>query len=195
VDGHPNLLGRNEPDPPGDRTRKRFRLANFTGAGYDKGRPAAVQALWLLISGAVVTRWWCPLGLRIAVLRAFGASLAPGVIIRHNVKIHWPWKLTVGADTWIGEDVWILNLEPVNIGHDTCISQGVLICTGSHDQTSPSFEFDNAPISIGDHVWIAARATVLRGVTIGDQVTVGATSLVTGDVASRQTVLAPRGYK
>lgn len=171
--------------------RQNFSLEAFTGAGYDKGRPVWVQASWLACSGLVATRWWCPRKLRVALLRAFGASIAPGTVIRHNVRIHWPWKLTVGANTWIGDGAWILNLEPVTIGSDSCISQEAMLCTGSHDRTSPSFEFDNAPIVVGDHVWIAARATILRGVTIGDSATVGATALVTRDVAAGQTVLAP----
>lgn len=170
-----------------------FYLGAFTGAGYRKGRPLVVQAMWLLISGLVLTRWWCPNRLRIATLRLFGASVGRGVLVRHNVKIHWPWKLTIGDDSWIGEGVWILNLEPVTIGANTCLSQQVLLCTGSHDRRSPSFEFDNGPISIGDHVWVAARACVLRGVVIGDGVTVGAGALLSRDVPSGQTVLAPLG--
>jgi putative colanic acid biosynthesis acetyltransferase WcaF len=79
----------------------------------------------------------------------------------------WPWKLTVGENTWIGEDAWILNLEPVTIGHDVCISQGVFVCAGSHDMTSATFEYDNGPIAIGDEVWVGAQAMILRGVTVG----------------------------
>jgi putative colanic acid biosynthesis acetyltransferase WcaF len=67
----------------------------------------------------------------------------------------------------------------------------VLLCTGSHHHDSPTFEFDNAPISIGDGVWVAARATVLRGVRIGDNATVGACALVVKDVAEGATLLAP----
>lgn len=170
----------------------RRHLAGFTGAGYDKGRGPAAQVAWLAVSGAVVRRWWCPLPLRIALLRAFGAEVDPSAVIRHSVKIHWPWKLRVGAHTWIGEETWILNLEPVDIGKDVCVSQGVLLCTGSHDRHSPTFEFDNAPISIGDGAWVAARATVLRGVQIGADAVVGATALVTHDVGASEVVLAPR---
>jgi putative colanic acid biosynthesis acetyltransferase WcaF len=136
-------------------------------------------------------QWWCPNSLRTAILRKFGASLGEGVLIRHDVKIHWPWKLTVGEHSWIGEGSWILNLEPVTVGANTCISQGVLLCAGSHDRRSPTFEFDNAPIWIGDSVWIAARATVLRGVRIADGVTVGATALISRDVPAGATVLSP----
>ena len=173
--------------------RNEFSLASFTGQGYDKGRPAWAQALWLLVSGCIISHWWCPNAIRVAVLRLFGATIGRGVLVRHNVRIHWPWKLNVGDSTWIGEGVWILNLEKVSIGSNTCLSQGVFVCTGSHDRRSPSFEFDNGPIRIGDHVWIAARATILRGVSIGDGVTVGATSLVTRDVPAGKTILAPSG--
>jgi putative colanic acid biosynthesis acetyltransferase WcaF len=128
--------------------------------------------------------------LRTTILRWFGATIAPGVLIRHEVKIHWPWKLTVGEHSWIGEGSWILNLEPVTIGSNSCISQGVLLCTGSHDRNSPTFEFDNAAIWIGDSVWVAARATVLRGVTIHDGATIGATALVSRDVPAGATVLS-----
>lgn len=154
-------------------------LAGFTGDGYDKGRGVPWQIAWMLASGFLTTRWWCPLKIRIAVLRAFGATIGNGVLIRHNVRIHWPWKLTVGDNSWIGEQAWILNLEPVTIGSNVCISQGVLLCTGSHDRDSPTFEFDNSPIAIGSGVWIATRATVLRGVRIGSGSTVGAHQVVT----------------
>ena len=176
-----------------DVYRNRFSLADFTGQGYDKGRPKFIQALWLLTSGCLVSRWWCPNYLRIKVLRAFGATIGSGVLVRHNVEIHWPWKLKIGENSWIGSGVWILNLEEVSIGANTCLSQGVLVCTGSHDRRSPSFEFDNAPIAIGDHVWVCARATILRGVSIEDGVTIGATSLITRDVQAGRTVLALAG--
>lgn len=174
--------------PRGDR----FSLGYFTGENYSKGRSWPVQLLWMAASRYITMQWWCPNRLRIAVLRALGARIGAGTIIRHDVKIHWPWKLEIGEHTWIGESAWILNLEPVTIGSNTCVSQGVLLCTGSHDRFSPTFEFDNGPIAVGNAVWIAARATILRGVHVADGATVGATALVTGDVAAGATVLAPR---
>ncbi len=166
-------------------------MSAFSGKGYDRGGSTVKQIAWLLTSGLVLSHWWCPPKVRAQVLGMFGADLGANVFIRHRVRIHWPWKLSVGDNTWIGEGVWILNLEPVRIGANTCISQDVLLCTGSHDHTSASFEFDNAPITIGDGVWVAARATVLRGVNIADNATVGATALVVKDVAAGEVVLAP----
>lgn len=172
-------------------TGNRFRLADFTGRGYEPGRPFLTQVAWLSMRW-IVMKWWFPNRLRVVALRSFGARIGDGVRIRHDVRIHWPWKLDVGAYSWIGESVWILNLERVTIGSNSCISQGVLLCTGSHDRRSETFEFDNADITIGDSVWVAARATILPGVRIGDGATVGATALVTSDVAADTTVLAPQ---
>jgi len=167
-------------------------LRDFTGDNYSRGRPLPVQLLWMVVSRSVTMRWWCPNRVRVLLLRGFGARIGSGTLIRHDVRIHWPWKLIVGRDTWIGESAWILNLEPVTIGSNTCISQDVLLCTGSHDRLSPTFEFDNAPIFIGDSVWIAARATILRGLRVGDGATIGATALVVDDVPESATILPPR---
>lgn len=133
--------------------------------------------------------------LRIGVLRAFGADIGHGVVFRHRVRVHWPWKLRVGNDSWVGEDVWILNLEEVDIGNNVCVSQSVFLCTGSHDRRSATFEFDNAKIVIEDDAWVAARATVLRGSVIGRGAVVGATALVTGRVEPGTVVMAPRATR
>lgn len=172
-------------------TTLRRNLGAFTGAGYDKGRNILWQTAWNLVSSCVVTQWWCPAGLRATILRAFGASIGRNTNIRHHVRIHWPWKLAVGDRSWIGEQTWILNLEPVTIGADVCVSQDVFLCTGSHDRRSPSFEFDNAPITVGDGSWVAARAVVLRGTSIGADSVIGATALVTRDTAQGEVLLAP----
>ena len=172
----------------------RRELSRFSGVGYDKGRAMVWQIGWFICDSTVFRRWWLPAAWRVAMLRRFGATIGEGVKIRHGVTIHWPWKLAIGDHSWIGVGAWILNLEPITIGTNTCISQGVLLCTGSHDRRSPTFEFDNGPINIGSGVWVATRATVLRGVTIGDGAVIGATALVTRDVAAGTTMTAPAGH-
>lgn len=49
-------------------------------------------------------------GIRVWVLRVFGAQIGRGVVIKPSVNIKYPWKLTVGNHCWIGEAVWIDNL-------------------------------------------------------------------------------------
>lgn len=175
------------------RVSETRQLAGFTGAGYDKGRPVFAQALWFAVMNLVWSKWWFPARLRPAVLRAFGAQVGTGVFIRHRVRVLWPWKLVVGDDCWIGEDAWLLNLEPITLGHDVCLSQGAFLCTGSHDRRSPTFEYDNAPIVVEDGAWVAAQALVLRGVTVGRNATVGARAVAAQDVPEGGVVLVAQG--
>jgi putative colanic acid biosynthesis acetyltransferase WcaF len=157
-------------------------LRAFSGAGYSAGRGKLWQAAWFATMNLVFMAWWCPKAWRPLLLRAFGAEVGERVFIRHRVRVLWPWKLHIGDDSWIGEDVWLLNLEPVTVGADVCLSQGAFLCTGSHDSRSPSFEYDNGPITVEDGAWVAAQALVLRGVTIGAGAVVGARGVVTRDV-------------
>ncbi|MFJ3697187.1 WcaF family extracellular polysaccharide biosynthesis acetyltransferase [Streptomyces sp. NPDC090052] len=157
-------------------------LPAFTLAGYDKGRGRLTQALWFAVMNTVFMAWFCPARLRVALLRAFGATVGEGVLIRHRVRVLWPWKLTVGDHTWIGEGAWLLNLEPVTLGAHVCVSQEALLCTGSHDHRAADFRYRNAPIVVKDGAWVAARATVLAGVTIGAQAVVAAGTVVHRDL-------------
>ena len=163
-------------------------LAGFSGLGYDKGRPAVVQALWFAAQNLLFAAWWFPASLRPKLLRLFGASVGEDVFIRHRVRVLWPWKLCIGDHTWIGEGAWLLNLEPIEIGNDVCISQEAFLCTGSHDVSSPTFEYDNAPIRIEECAWIGARSMVLRGVTIGRASVVSAGARVSKDVPPQALV-------
>ncbi|MEL4505640.1 DapH/DapD/GlmU-related protein [Luteococcus sp. H138] len=168
------------------------RLAEFTGKGYDKGRSPLVCAAWALAAEPLTRSVLCPPAARARVLRAFGAKIGQNVNIRNDVRIHWPWKLTVGDNSWIGVGSYLLNLEPITIGSDVCISQQTFLCTGSHRADDRAFEFDNGPITVEDGAWVAARATVLRGVTVGRDAVVGATALVFKDVPAGARVLAPQ---
>lgn len=149
------------------------------------------QAAWFACQHLVFGKWWLPPRARPAILRLFGATIGERVLIRHGVRVHWPWKLDLGADVWVGEGAWLLNLESISVGSNVCISQEALICTGSHDRRSPTFEFDNGPIAIGDGAWIGARAVVLRGVSVGSDAVVGAGALVARDVPAGECILGP----
>ncbi|WP_372460252.1 MULTISPECIES: DapH/DapD/GlmU-related protein [Microbacterium] len=46
-----------------------------------------------------------------------------------------------------------------------------------------------APVAIGRNVWIGANATILAGVTIGDDAVVAAASVVTKDVPAQAIVV------
>ena len=101
------------------------------------------------------------------LLRMTGASVGAGVVIKPRVTIKYPWKLTVGDNSWIGEQVWIDNLDQVTIGAHVCISQGALLLCGNHDYKKPTFDLITGPIVLENGVWIGAKASVGPGVTCG----------------------------
>lgn len=103
-------------------------------------------------------------GLKVRLLRWFGAELGSGVVIKPAVNIKFPWKLKIGDHSWIGEEVWIDNLSDVIIGSNVTLSQGSLLLTGTHDHSKTSFDFLSYPIVLEDGVWIGARAVVYGGV-------------------------------
>ncbi len=104
-------------------------------------------------------------GLKVFLLKLFGAKLGSGVVIKQSVNIKYPWKLQIGNYSWIGEDVWIDNLSDVVIGNNVTLSQGALLLTGSHDHTKQTFDFISSPIVLEDGVWIGSKAVVFGGVT------------------------------
>lgn len=70
------------------------------------------------------------------------------------------------------------------IGDDVDIAQEVNIWTLEHDVHSDSHAIVGGDVVIEDHVWIASRATILPGVTIGRGAVVASNSVVTKDVPS-----------
>jgi putative colanic acid biosynthesis acetyltransferase WcaF len=157
-------------------------LSRYNPGQFDRGAGVLKEGLWLVVSLFLFRL--CPFGfstLKCAVLRAFGASVGRNVIIKPQVKITFPWKLTVGNDVWLGEECWLLNLERVVIGSNVCISQRAVLCTGSHDYKRRTFDLITRSIKLEDGVWIGAGCWVGPGVTIGSHsvLTVGSTATKT----------------
>jgi putative colanic acid biosynthesis acetyltransferase WcaF len=154
--------------------------------GLDRGRPRWVEACWYLVKCALfLTPLPVPSRFKCGILRLFGASIGRGVVIKPRVNIHFPWKLAVGDFAWIGEEVFILNFEPVAIGTHCCISQRVFLCAGSHNYRMPQMPYRNEPIRIEAGAWVGASAFVAPGVTIGAEAVVAAGSVVTRNQPER----------
>src|SRR5262245_33150703 len=133
-------------------------------SGLDRGRAAWVEALWYLVKcGVFLSPLPFPNRLKCFLLRAFGAHIGEGVVIKPRVNIHLPWKLVIGNFAWIGEEVFILNLEPVTLGAHCCISQRAFLCTGNHDYAEPDMPYRNKPIIIEDGAWVGAQVFVAPG--------------------------------
>ena len=158
-------------------------LSAFDNRWYNPGRPAIVRALWFFCGLPILRSSLIPSSaLRRSLLRIFGANIGCAVVIKPGVRIKYPWFLSVGDHSWIGEDVWIDNLARVVIGHDACVSQGTYLCTGNHDWSDPSFGLVVKPITLRDGSWIGARSVICPGVTVGECGVTGAASTVSSDV-------------
>jgi len=144
------------------------RLERYNNAWFRRGRPRVVEALWIVVQACFVSSWIPGAAHRRFLLRLFGAKIGRGGDMKPGVRVKFPWRLSIGSDSWIGESVWIDNLADVIIGSNVCISQGAYICTGSHDWSSPAFSLIVKPVKIGDEAWVAAQAMVGPGVSVGN---------------------------
>jgi putative colanic acid biosynthesis acetyltransferase WcaF len=105
-----------------------------------------------------------PYRMKRKILLMFGAKVGLGLVIKPKVRIKYPWKLSIGNYCWIGEDVWIDNLENVEMRDNVCISQGAMLLTGNHDYSISRFPYRLGQIVIEDGVWIGAKSVVCPGV-------------------------------
>jgi putative colanic acid biosynthesis acetyltransferase WcaF len=155
-------------------------LSLTSSRDYHPGRGFPIRALWLVVEALVMLNpLVTPYGPKAALLRLFGAKVGRNVVIKPNVHIKYPWRLSIGDNCWLGERSWIDNFVEVRLGDNVCISQGAYLCTGNHDWSDPGMGLVVKPIVVDDGAWIAAFARVAPGVTVGEEavVTLGAVLL------------------
>jgi len=120
-------------------------------------------------------RWRC------GVLRLFGARIGLACRVDPSVEIWAPWNLVLGDYVAIAGNVKLYNVDRVHIGSKVAISQRSFVCTASHDISSLARPLSHSPISIGDHVWIAAEAMIFPGVTVNAGAVVAARAVLRND--------------
>lgn len=157
-------------------------LSKYDNSWYIPGSRLQ-RTLWYIVSVIVFESPLVPLySLKCRLLRLFGASIGRGVVIKPYVKIKYPWLITIGDNTWIGEKVWIDNLTNVTIGNNCCLSQGAYLCTGNHDWRKASFDLVVRPITLNDGAWIGARSAVAPGVTVNEGAVLSLSSTAINDL-------------
>lgn len=141
-----------------------IRLRDYQNAEFSRGRSRLIELIWLIVQALFVSSWVPGVSHRRVLLRLFGAKVGAGVGLKPYLKVKFPWKLIIGDHSWIGENVWIDNLERVTVGSNCCVSQGAYLCTGSHNWATDTFALITSPITIEDGVWISAFSIVGPGV-------------------------------
>lgn len=155
---------------------------SFTYLWKNRERPSLGSRPWLkawakrilnlpgLLNCELRSESWRFRGVRLGPLSSLGCDQL------HNAE-----RLQIGKGTFVGK-ASIHMLNPVTIGDNVVINDGVEILTGSHDPLDPHFRHILAPIVIEDYVWIATRAIILPGVTVGRGAIIGAGAVVAKDV-------------
>ena len=145
-----------------------MRLDRYTLGTYTPGAPLWKQLLWYFLGEPLFRSYWLPFSsFKVLILRRFGAQIGQQVRIKPGVRVKFPWRLTVGDYVWIGENTWLDNIATITIESHVCLSQDVYLCTGNHDWSHPDFKLMPASIYIEQGSWLAARAVVGPGVTVG----------------------------
>jgi maltose O-acetyltransferase len=121
--------------------------------------------------------------MRGTLYRIFGMKLASRAKIGVGCLIlGGPGRITIGAGSVINPGVVLDGRFPLSIGSNVSISIQALILTLEHDLAVTDFGGIGGPVTIGDRVFIGARAIVLPGISIGEGAAVAAGAIVTKDV-------------
>ncbi|MCE7053700.1 WcaF family extracellular polysaccharide biosynthesis acetyltransferase [Algoriphagus sp. AGSA1] len=163
--------------------QSKVKLTDFRPTGLDRGRSKLIEILWYFTKMVFfLSALPFPSNVKVFLLKVFGAKVGAGVVLKPRINIHFPWKLSIGNHVWIGEEVFLLNFEPLIIGNNVCVSQRAFLCGGNHDFRDPAMPYRNGPINLMDGSWVGASVFVGPGVTIGIDTVLAAGSVVTKSV-------------
>ena len=146
---------------------KQTDLSKYKNDWYNPVAGKIKITLWYITNALFLINPLNPFSkLKVFLLRLFGANIGKGVVIKQSVNIKYPWLLSIGDYTWVGERVWIDNLALVTIGKNCCLSQGAMLLCGNHNYKKETFDLITGAITIEDGAWVGALSIVCPGVTL-----------------------------
>jgi acetyltransferase-like isoleucine patch superfamily enzyme len=115
-------------------------------------------------------------------------SIGKHVKVSPTAFFKYPGLIDIGDETFINHlcSIWASPSGPIYIGRNVLLGPNVGIFSSNHG-IAPHVLIRNqagrdSPIHIGDDVWIGANSVVTSGVTIGQGAVIGAGAVVTKDV-------------
>lgn len=115
-------------------------------------------------------------GVRRALLRLFGASVAPTSRLRPSATITHPWNFSIGHESAVGDLAWIDSSAGVHIGDYCTVSQHAKVLSRLEAPARAALPAQGR-IVIEDDAWVAAEAMVLPGVHIHPGAILGSRAL------------------
>ena len=159
-------------------------LSKYDNSWYNPGS-GFKRISWYLVSLIFFqSAWNVSSKLKLFWLRLFGSELGKGIVIKPSVIIKYPWQLKIGDYCWIGESVWIDNLDQVTLEDNVCISQGALLLCGNHNYKSSKFDLMTAPIYLEQGSWVGAKCCVAPGVRFSSHAVLSMGSVATKNLES-----------
>jgi putative colanic acid biosynthesis acetyltransferase WcaF len=155
----------------------------YDNKSYYPGGGVAKRIAWYIFSILFFkTSIPVPSFFKLIILDLFGATVGSNIVIKPNVHIKYPWFLTIGNHSWIGEGVWIDNLAMVTIGNNVCLSQSCYLLTGNHNYKSVEFRLTTGKITLEDGVWLGSKSIVCPGITCKSHSVLTVSSVATNNL-------------
>lgn len=122
------------------------------------------------------------------IFRLAGVKIGKNSYLHMWIRFFYPPGITIGEGTIIGDHCFLDGRARLTIGSHVDIASQVLIYNSQHDVHSEHFDPIEAPVEIGDYVFIGPRAIILPGVRIGKGAVVAAGAVVTESVKAYDIV-------
>lgn len=116
-----------------------------------------------------------------ALMHRIFTDMGEGSIVNTPLTAIRPHCVKIGRNVVVMPGCLMMSAGGISIGDGTMIAANVQLISNNHDLYERQV-ITCKPVNIGKNVWIGAGATILPGVTIGDNAVVGAASVVTKDV-------------
>lgn len=123
-------------------------------------------------------------GLRTAFSELIGRPVGERFMVIPPFSTDCGLNIIIGANVFINQGCHFMDMGGITIGDDVMIGPKVNLVSAGHP-VSPSERRNGIvakPITIGNNVWIGAAATILPGVTVGDDAVIAAGAVVSRDV-------------
>ena len=125
---------------------------------------------------------------RFFLRRTIRVEIGQGSATLLGLRLYTRGNLAIGNHSVIDRDCVLDARGGITIGNNVNLAPEVMILTASHDPDNADFAGIEKPVVVEDYAWIATRALILPGVTIGHHAIVAAGSIVTKDVSPHTIV-------